>query len=233
VEFVELVGTSMGAIVASLIAIWKNSDDIIKLAKSINFLKLVDIDLSFWLLKWKKVLKKLEEIFWDIKIEDLKISLKIIATNIETGKRKIFTKWKIVDALRASLSLPWVFVPYKIWDSYYVDWGVVNNLPVDVLKWENIIWVSALKNIKLPIVSKKKFLNFELKAWFFKFNYQVMHRMILYMMKQNEARSIRYKKGVIIIRPDFWDLDFYDFHEVDKFVEIGYKEARKRLENSG
>jgi NTE family protein len=233
IEIVELAGASMWAIVASLIAVWKNSDDITKIAKSINFVRLIDVDLSFWFIKWKKVLKKLEELFWEIRIEDLKIPLKIVATNVETGGRKIFTEWRIADALRASLSLPWIFIPYKIWDSYYIDGWVVNNLPVDVLKWENIIWVSALKNMKWPLTSKTKILGFEMKASFFKFNSQIMRRMILYMMKQNETRSIKYKKNAIIIRPNFWDLDFQDYNKVDEFVELGYEAAKKKLRNNG
>jgi NTE family protein len=156
--------------------------------------------------------------------------LKIVATNIETGKRKVFTKWKISKALRASLSLPWAFVPYKIWNFYYVDWWVVNNLPIDVLKGKNIIWVSALKNIKWPLIFKKKFLWFEINTNFFEYNYQILHRTILLMMKQNEDKSIMNLKWKwVTIRPEFWDLDYYDYSKLAEFIEIGYKEAKKKL----
>jgi predicted acylesterase/phospholipase RssA len=230
IQIEELSWTSMWAIIASLIAIWKNSSEILEIAKSINFLKLIDLDLSFWVLKWKKILKKLEDIFWTTKIEDLKIPLKIVATNIETGERKVFTKWKISEALRASLSLPWVFIPYKIWKFCYVDGWIVNNLPVDVLNWKNIIWVSALKNIKWPLIFKKDFLGFKININFFKYNYQVLHRVILFMMSQNEDKSIKSLNWKwIIIKPKFWDLDYYDYDKIDEFVELGYKEAKIKL----
>lgn len=230
IEIIELSWTSMWAIVASLMAIWKTSDDIINIAKSINFKKLVDLDFSYWLIKWKKIYKKLEEIFKDIKIEDLDIPLKIIATDIETWKEKVFSSWRIVDAIRASISLPWIIVPYKLEDSYYVDWWVVNNLPVNVLDWENIIWVSALKTIEWPLILKKKFLCFEFKAWFFDYNYQVLHRSILLMMRQNEEKAIKNtRKKWIIIRPDFWDLDYQHFNKIEEFINIWYEEAKKEL----
>ena len=230
VEIVELSGTSMWAIVASLSAVWKKSKEIEEITKSINFLKLVDFDLSYGVMKWKKVLKKLEELFWETKIEDLKIPLKIIATNIETWEREVFEEWKITEALRASISLPWIFVPHKIWESYYVDGWVVNNLPTDVLVGENIVWVSALKDIKWQLRFRKKFLWFEMKAGFFDYNYQVLHRAILLMMKQNENKSIKdIKWKWTIIRPDFWNLDYRHYDKVNEFVEIWYKEAKKKL----
>lgn len=230
VEIVEISGTSMWAIIAALHANWTNSEEIAELAKSIDYKKLIDLDLSFWLVKWKKVLKKLEEIFWDKEIENSKIPLKIIATNIETGKREVFTHWKIIEALRASISLPGIFVPQKIWESYFMDGWVVNNLPTDVLDWKHIIWVSALKDIKWPLKFRKKILGFEVNAGFFDYNYQVLHRAILLMMKQNENKSIKDMKWKwIIIRPDFWNLDYQHYDKIDEFVEIWYKEAEKKL----
>lgn len=229
-NIVEVSWTSMGAIVAALVAMWKKPDEIIKIAKWIDYSKLIDIDLSYWLIKWKKVYKILEGIFWNMKIEDLEIPLKIIAANIETGETKIFESWYIKDAIRASISLAWIFVPYKIEDKLYVDWWIVNNLPVDVLKWKRIIWISALKDIKWPLKFKKQFLGFEVKSWFFNYNYQVLHRVILYMMKQNEIVSVKnLKRKAIIIRPDFWKLDFYDFDSIDDFIEIWYNESKKNL----
>jgi hypothetical protein len=128
------------------------------------------------------------------------------------------------------LSLPWVFIPYKIWKFHYIDWWVVNNLPVDILEWKVIVWVSALKNITWPLVSKKKIFGFEINANFFEYNYQVLHRAILFMMKQNEDKSIKDLKWKwIIIKPNFWDLDYYDYKKIDKFVNIWYKEAKKKL----
>jgi predicted acylesterase/phospholipase RssA len=231
IEIVELSGTSMWAIIASLIAIWKNSNEIIEIAKSINFLKLIDFDLSFWVLKWKKVLKKLEEIFWEIKIEETKIRLKIVATSIETWKKEVFTSWKLTEALRASISLPWIFIPHKYREKYFVDWWIIDNLPIDVLEWENIIWISALKNIgEQALVFKKKFLGFEINTNFFEYNYQILHRAILLMMRQNEEKSIKSTKWKrIIIQPNFWELDYYNFDKLDKFVELGYNEAKKKL----
>lgn len=229
-KIIEISGTSMWAIIASLVALWKNWEEIKSLAETLDYKKLIDVDLSFWLIKWKKIEKKLYEIFWDIKIEDLKIPLKIVATNINSWEKEVFSKWLITDALRASISLPWIFKPHKIWKNHYVDGGVCNNLPVDVLEWKNIVWVSALKLIYWPFDTKTKFLWLELDASFLKVWYQIIHRSILLMMKQNEDNSIKVlNKNWILIKVDFWDLDYYHFDKLEEFISLGYNEAKKKL----
>lgn len=231
VQIDEISWTSMWAIIAAMIAVWKTSEEMVKISKSLNFLKFIDFDLSYWLLKWEKVVKKLDEIFWDVKIEDLKIKLKIVATNLETGEQTVFTKWSIVKALRASLSLPGVFIPYKIDGKSYIDWWITNNLPVSVLAWENIIWVTALKQPNWYIETKMKILWMEFSKWFFDYSYRLWHRTLLFMMKQNEIRSIENApKWSIILNPNFWDLDYYSFDKIDEFVELWYKLAKEQLD---
>lgn len=228
----EVSWTSMWAVVASFIAIWKNSKEITKIAKNINYLMMWDMNLREWLLDWKKVEKKLKEFFWDKKIEETEIPLKIVATDIETYETKIFTSWKIVDAIRASLSLPWIFAPKQIDWKNYVDGWIMMNLPIEALDWDNIIASSALKLDKWKIIQKRKFLWINFKAWFFKNNYQIINRSIIAMMSINEERSMQVKdKNIVLIRPYFWKLDIIDFDKVDDFVELGYNESIKVFNN--
>lgn len=230
IKIKEISWTSMWAIIASFYALWKKSSEIEEFAKSINYFKLLDFDLKDWLLKWKKIYKKLEEVFWDTKIEDLDIKLKIVATDIENWKKKVFEKWKIVDAIRASISLPWVFKPYTIGNNTYVDWWVLNNLPIEVLDWKNIIAVSAIKNIVWSIKRKRKILWFDLNLWFFNINFQILQRSLLLLMKQNETNSINtIWKNVVLIKVNTQGLDFYNFNKVDELIKRWYNESNNIL----
>jgi len=58
IEITEISGTSMWAIIWSLISIWMSSKEIISFYDNLNFVKLLDIDLKTGLLKWKKIEKK-------------------------------------------------------------------------------------------------------------------------------------------------------------------------------
>lgn len=226
----EIAWTSMWALVWALYSIWKKSDDLISIAKDLDYMKLIDFDLRYGFIKWEKIRKKIELYFWDMNIEELPIKMKIIATNIETWEIKIFEKWNLVDALRASISIPWVFKPYKIWNEFFIDWLVVKNLPVDEISLKNKIWVSASKLPIWPLSSKREFLWIQFKKWFLNLNYQIIQRTIINMMIQNEKMSISKSSwNVQILDFDFWNLDFLSFWEVDKFVEIWYNTAKKNL----
>lgn len=230
IEISEISWTSMWAIIWSMIAIWMNSEEIEKFAKSINLLKLADFDFKTGLLKWKKVEEKLSEVFGDKKIEETKIPLKIIATNIENSESKIFSSGKIVVAVRASLSLPWIFVPKEINECSYVDGWIIMNLPIEVLEGEDILAISALKINTWKIVEEKSFLWINFKTWFWKNNYEIIKRSVVLMMKVNEDNSLKtIWKNIIFIRPEFWKLDIMNFWKVDEFIEIGYNSIKGKL----
>ncbi len=70
----------------------------------------------------------------DRKIEELHIPLAIVATDINTGKGIVFRKGNVLEALRASISIPGVFIPVAYNNTFLIDGGVANPLPVDVVK---------------------------------------------------------------------------------------------------
>lgn len=223
----EISWSSMWAIIAALIAIWKTPQDILSLAKSLSYYKLLDTDFTLWLLKWNKIVQVLEEIFGDTKIQDTKIPLKITATNLDNWTLKIFSTWKIVDALRASFAIPWIFSPHIIDWKHYVDGWIIMNLPVQALSWENIIAVSALKMDFDTIIKTKKFLWFNVKSWFFENNFEILNRSLNLLMKTNEDISLlTVWKNIKFIRPCFNWIDAIDFDKVDQFVELGYNAIR-------
>ena len=67
--------------------------------------------------------------------DDLPIKFRAIGTDITTGKEIVFDSGSLYTALRSSMSLPIVFAPVKLDEETYVmDGGLVNNLPVDVAR---------------------------------------------------------------------------------------------------
>jgi NTE family protein len=64
-------------------------------------------------------------------IENTCIPLAINVTNVSKQIPEILTKGDLAAAVRASTAIPFVFKPQKIGDSYYVDGGAVNNIPLD------------------------------------------------------------------------------------------------------
>ncbi len=64
----------------------------------------------------------------------LPIPFLCVATDMETGKAKVFTKGDLKEALRASMAIPSLFDPVEIDGRIYEDGGIVNNFPVKELK---------------------------------------------------------------------------------------------------
>ena len=226
----EVAWTSMWAIIAACVACWFDSAKIIWIIKEVDFFKLIDFDFKKWLIKWDKIKKKFKDIFWETTFDQTKIPLKIIATDICSWKKVIFKSWSLVDALRASVSIPWVIAPYHLDDTDYIDWGIVNNLPIEVLDSEVVLAVSVLRNISRPIKESTSLFNIDFKKTFIWINYQILQKTIDIMMSQNEERSLSTKwKNIIHIHPEFEGIDYYEFHKSKEIVEIWYLEASKCL----
>jgi hypothetical protein len=111
-----------------------------------------------------------------------------------------------------------------------VDGWIMMNLPIEVLSWENILAVSALKINTWSIVKQKEFLWINFKSGFWQNNYETIKRSVILMMKVNEDNSLKTpNKNITLIRPNFWKLDIIDFWKVNEFIEIGYEEIRNNF----
>jgi len=64
----------------------------------------------------------------------LHIPFRAVATNCVTGYMKVFDRGNLALAMQASSTFPGLFSPVEIDDTLYVDGGLVNNLPVSVVK---------------------------------------------------------------------------------------------------
>lgn len=107
-KITAVAGTSMGAIVAAYYCLGKL--DILKswltgLNKK-STLMTIDVSFSGGFIGGKKLMQAFEEHLGDAQFSDTKIPLYIIATNLDTGKERIFSEGSIIHAVRASISVP-------------------------------------------------------------------------------------------------------------------------------
>lgn len=229
----EVCWTSMGAMISAAVALGKTSKEIEDFVKSINFLKLIDLGSKKWIVAWDKVMKKMEEFLWDSSFENTAIPLKIIATDLINSKTKVFSTWKILPAIRASISLPSIFTPQEIDWIKYVDWWLRQNLPLLEATNNNIIAVSAISETPAPLNETRDIKWFILKRTFFWINYQILKKTIATIMKTNEELCQKIAtiewKNVVLLTPDISQFEYYDFHKVDQISKKGYEEATKKL----
>jgi NTE family protein len=127
----------MGALVGGIYASGQlqQFEEWVTTLDKMEVLRLTDVTLSNrGLVKGKKIMEKIKEIVPDRNIEDLLIPYCAVATDILSGKEKVFTEGDLYDAIRASISIPTFFQPFLIGKDYYVDGGLVNPVPINRVK---------------------------------------------------------------------------------------------------
>jgi len=129
----SISGCSMGALVGGIFAAGK-LDDFESWIKSTTKLDIIkSLDLSWkksGLVKGDKIINTLTELVGDKIIEDLPITYTAVATDIFNGKEVWINSGKIFDAIRASISLPLFFTPFRYEGVDLIDGGVLNPVPI-------------------------------------------------------------------------------------------------------
>jgi len=133
-----IAGSSIGAVVGSVYCsgkLKKFREEMLSLTRK-ELLSVFDITMPrSGLLKGNDFIDFMKQyIPADTRIEDFDIPLAIVATDFYAGKGVVFRSGNVLEALRASISIPGVFVPVAYNDTFLVDGGVANPLPVDITK---------------------------------------------------------------------------------------------------
>jgi NTE family protein len=145
----------------------------------------------------------------------LPIPFRAVATNMVTGKEVVFDHGRLYQAMRASMSVPGMFAPMELDGRILGDGGLVNNLPVDVVRAMGADIVIAV-NIGTPLMSRDQLQSLLGYA----------SQMINILTEQNvRAQLASLKPTDILISPDLGNLTFLDFAEAPKFVELGMQAA--------
>lgn len=151
-----IAGTSAGAVIGALYAQGKNANLIKSLALDLSRKRLASlVDLALpktGFIRGKKI-KSLLELFigGDIQFSDLSMPLACVATDIQTGEEVVIKQGSVLEGVRASISIPVIFTVVKKKGRYLVDGGLVNPVPVRVLKEmgaDFIIAVNVIPDIR-------------------------------------------------------------------------------------
>jgi len=147
-----IAGTSAGAAIGALYAQGKDASLIKNLATDLNWKRLASlVDLALprtGFIGGRKIKDWLRLIIGgDIKFSDLRIPLACVATDIGTGEEVVIKQGSVVEAIRASISIPGIFTVVKWQGRYLVDGGLVNPVPVSVLKGMGADFIIAVNVI--------------------------------------------------------------------------------------
>jgi NTE family protein len=135
---IDLVGgTSIGSIVAGMVALEWPRDKMMHCYQDTfsGRSPLTDFTIpTVALLSGRRLTQWLEKWLGGFEIEDLPISFFCLSTNLTKGGPAVHDSGSLASWIRASISIPGILPPLIDNGQIYVDGGVINNMPVDVMR---------------------------------------------------------------------------------------------------
>ena len=239
VEPVAIAACSMGGIVGALAGAGHTADEMLEQARSFKLTELLDRGGKEAInrgVKLEKVLAK----YLPASFEELRIPLKVTACDIQEGVQVVFDEGDLRAAIRATISLPGVFPPARVGGKILLDGGLVNNLPVDIIRAmthepviavdvaappdckldfeEHTSWFSSIVrgDLRRPLI-----MEIVMKA------YDIPQRML------TDAR-VALNPPDIFVRPHIdHEVKVEDFEDWRQPFEAGYEAMREALEEQG
>ena len=209
-------GSSMGAIIGAIYCAGYSPAKIMRIIQAEKLYKLDKLmspNLNFkqkGLSSHATLRATLKELIPHDCFDSLEIPFAVCVTNITSGIYEYYYSGKgIVEYVVASASIPGVFDPVVIKNTTYVDGGVLNNLPAEILHQKGCDYIIGVDVLPFLPVEKKTIIDITLWS-------------IRLMQHSNTQNGIKYCNWLIESNA----IEKYNEFEFDKYKEIyqyGYK----------
>lgn len=212
-------GTSAGSLAGVFYADGYTPQETLKLFKNVKFTELATTSLprnSFF--KMNGLRTFLKENIRAKTFEELRIPLRVMTSNIETGESILFDKGELIEPILASCAVPIVFEPIEIGGKYLVDGGLFVNLPASVIRddCEKLIGI----NIS-PLCPQKYNRSFK----------YIIERSLHYLMVAN-ALPDRDICDYLIESTEIGKFPLFDLNKAAEIYKTGYIVAKQTLEKN-
>ncbi|MDF7825142.1 patatin-like phospholipase family protein [Pontiellaceae bacterium B12227] len=154
--------------------------------------------------------------------DSLNIPYRAIATDLRKGESVALKEGSLAKAMRASMAVPGAFTPVRMDGRVFVDGGIYNNIPVDVVKsmGADIIIAVDVGASGAAKGEQKDFLTLG----------EVIGRTYSIMQRPNQEKQL--KNADLVIAPDLMDLSSSQFHKAADIIprgRIAANELKKEL----
>ena len=138
--------------------------------------------------------------------DSLFVPFRSVASDVYTKKAVVFRSGALSDAIRASMTFPFVFKPLEIDNRLLYDGGIYNNFPTDVMQtdFQPDYTIGSVVAYNPPKADKRDV-------------YMQLQNMII----QPSNYSIPGKDG-LLLNFRLKQFDTFDFSRVDELMKIGY-----------
>lgn len=219
-------GSVIGALIASGVPIAEIKEEFYRIIRRINWFQINLSKKGF--LSQHNVRQIIRGLGANINIEQTKVPIKIVATNLNLGRLEIFRAGSLEKAVCASVAFPGLYKPVVIDDYLYADGGILDAIPADIARQENGGLVVSI-NLDGSLADKIDTTNI----------FQLVHRSI-YIPLIIQRKKIVLENSDVVIEPfsllEFnirnW-ADIFRFHSkkrMEYFYQIGVDAANKQVD---
>ena len=255
IEVDVIAGCSMGAYIGSVWAYGLDGIEMERLAREVEnrwgLLQLIDpfILPRQGFLRGEKVKRRLKNSIGDVHFSELVRPLRVVATNLNTLERTLFFSGEVATAVHASSAIPGACAPVKIDDEVYIDGGISDPLPVDVLEEMGIERIIAVNTIPTAAYLRMRFeidreqaaLRGKKPNRFKSFvqrylNYFAPGNILDTMLRSFHGAQMRVAEDSclhadLVLRPLSFDGRWHDFRHPGKYIALGRREAEEHLDD--
>lgn len=163
-----IAGTSMGGLIgaawASGVAADALAEELCRMGQWDRIFRLADLDLSAGgIMSGRRLRRYLEEkLGASLMFDDLRVPLALVAVDMNTGRKVALRQGSVLDAMRATMSIPGIFAAVEIDGMRLVDGGILDNVPASTAKElgaEKVVAVDVMPSFsaneagKAPVVA--------------------------------------------------------------------------------
>jgi len=245
-EPAAIAGSSAGGIVGSLYAVGYSTAEIESFARSLNYSKLfsLNIDDPPSLLRLGGLYTLLEEYLGEKTFAEAKIPFAVSSVDSQSGTEFIINTGKIVNAVKATTSIPGIFPPYIHNDKKLVDGSVLNPVPVNIARWlKDDVPVLAI-SLSAPPDKWSSLPKYEVPSFvpIPQFMVQQFNKMRLgkavksftqsleLMMNMIAWLRLKEDKPDVLINPSVYKYTMIDDVDIDEMIELGENSVKEKIE---
>lgn len=216
----EIVGTSMGGIIGACMAIGLKEQEIYAHIKTFSsVIKWIKFSLSGNAIVDNSKLETIfDDIFKDKKMHETIIPLKLIATNLKNGHKRVFSNQDditIKDAVLSTMAIPGVFDEHIIHGETYGDGFLCENLGINETTYTDILAVDVLgENSFDPDMPDNFFKTSNVIEMFEK-----SIRLLIY--NQSQTHISNSDKNITLIEPNTKEFNTFSFHKYEEIRALG------------
>src|SRR3989441_2461837 len=145
----------------------------------------------------------------------LPIPFRCVATDLVSRKPYVFKDGSLAVALRATMSIPGAFSPVHDGKAVYVDGGLLNNLPTDVVRQMGAEIVIAVHLEKAPVEAK------DIQSVF-----GVLNNSVRVVLETNELRGMEQADAVVSVH--LAEVSTIDYTKSELIMQRGHEAANER-----